>query len=183
MAVLLLVGLSACSWLPIPYTIDLRAQLGSNATGSASHEIEAGEAGDLDFRHPDGDGECIDFSEVDIPVTVESARLHFNTTVEYDGPRLTGTVAAQLYLSRDPERLWLPSNRVGPRVTVNLNHADTRLAGTAVLNREQIEGLNQQYLCWGLQIDGNNVTATESGEATIEYSVEELKLATRVSVI
>ena len=182
LAGLLLLGLSACSWLPVPYSVDLRDRLGPDASGSAQHVIGAGEAGNVDFRHPDG-GECIDFGDTDIPATVESARLHYAATLEYSGPPLTGRVSVQLHLSRQENRLWLASNKVGPQVTVNLDRATTRLAGTAVLNREQVEGINDRYLCWGIDVSGSNVSATESGTATLEYTIEQLKLDTRVSLL
>lgn len=182
-ALFLLTFLSACSWLPLPYSMDLKDKLGSSSSGSVGHQIEAGDAGNLDFSHPDDNGECIDFSDADIPVTVESARLHYNATVDYEGPALSGKVSAQLYVSDQQGNLWAGANKVGPKVTLVLSNADTRLAGTAVLNRDQVDGINDRYLCWGLRVSGNDVSAMETGTATIEYSVEQLRLDIRFSVV
>lgn len=182
-ALLVALFVSACSWLPLSYTMDLKPQLGSSSSDVVRHEIGSGDAGDFGLRHPEEGDECIAFTEADIPVTVESARLHYNATVDYAGPELSGRVTAQLYLSHDIDNLWLARNKVGPQVTVNLNDADARLAGTAVLNNEQVDGINAKHLCWGLRITGDDVRALGEGTATISYEVKELKLAIRYSVI
>lgn len=179
----LLLILAGCSFLPLPMTIDLKARLGSQTSGSVQQEIGAGEVDDVDFRHPDENGECIDFEDADIPVTVRSARLNYNASTDYEGPRLTGKVTAQLYVSNTQSSLWDASNKVGPEVSVNLNDPDTRLAGTAVLNRDQIAGINEKYLCWGLRVTGSDVSAIESDEATIEYRIDQLRLDIRFSVV
>lgn len=180
---LVLLILAGCSFLPLPMTIDLKTRLGANTSGTVQHEIGAGEVGDIDFRHPDPSGECIDFEDAEIPVTVQSARLHYNANVDYQGPPLTGMVTAQLYVARDEASLWSASNKVGPKVNVNLRNPDNRLAGTAVLNRDQVAGINSRFLCYGLEVTGSDVTADRSGEATIEYRIDQLRLDIRFSVI
>lgn len=104
-ALLLLILLSACSWLPLSYTLDLRRKLGSSASGTVQQPIRAGNSGDIAFRHPDDDGECIGFSNNDNPVAAESARMHYNASVDYFGSRVSGRVAAQLYLSHEQSDL------------------------------------------------------------------------------
>ena len=179
---LLVMVLTACSALPLPARIDLRAQLGSEASGSFQEEITEGRADDISMRHPEGDGQCVSFDDVDIPVTVERARLHYNVRVGYDGPELTGRFRAQLYASDELGDLWSPENRVGPGLDVKLDRDDVRLAGTAVLNRDQIDGINARELCWGVEIEGRDVSARSSGTATFTYDVQQLMLNIRFSV-
>lgn len=164
-------------------TIDLKARLGSRTSGTVQQEINAGEVTDVDFRHPEPNGECIAFEDADIPVTVRSARLNYNANADYQGPALTGTVRAQLYVSKNEASLWNAGNKVGPEVTVNLSNPDTRLAGTAVLNRDQVDGINSKFLCYGLEVTGSKISASQSGEATIEYTIDQLRLDIRFSVI
>jgi hypothetical protein len=180
--VALMLVISGCSFLPLPMTIDLKTRLLSKTSDTVSHEIGASEAEDIDFEHPDENGECIDFQDADIPVTVESARLHYDADIDYSGPSLTGNVAAQLYVAPDAASLWNARNKVGPTISIDLRNPDTTLAGTAVLNPDQVEGINAKELCWGLKVTGSDISAAE-GKATIDYTIEELKLAIRFSVI
>lgn len=179
----LMLVLAACSWLPLPATIDLKARLGSQASGTVHEEIGQGEAGSVNFNHPTDEGECIDLSDADIPVTVESARLHYNAELNYDGPELSGRLTAQLYASPSADDLWLAKNRVGPAVNLNLGNTETKLVGNAVLNTDQVSAINERWLCWGLKVNGKDVTAPESGEARIDYTVNDLRLSIRFSVI
>lgn len=175
--------LASCSSLPLPATIDLKAKLGEAASGSVSERITAGDAGDIAFKHPSDEGACLDLSDVDIPVKVESARLHYDVELRYRGPDLTGRVAGQLYASAEASDLWRAPNKVGPRVTLNLDKARTRLAGSAVLHPEQLDAINDRWLCWGVQVSGKDVSATETGEATITYVIHDLRLSIRFSVL
>lgn len=180
-----LVGLllAGCSQLPLPAEVDLKARLGSSSSGTVEEEIRAGEAGDLDLRHPTADGECVDFEDVDLPVTLESARLNYNASVGYDGPELSGELRAQLYAAPVGEDLWQERNRIGPDVRVDLDQPETRLAGNVRLSDAQVEAVNDREVCWGLWVRGEDVTAQDDGTATIEYDIQQLILDIRFSVI
>lgn len=180
---LLALFVAACSALPLPADLDLKARLGSEAEGSFEQEITAGETGGVDLRHPSDTGECINFSDVEYPVTVEHAQLHYNVDVTYAGPELSGKLQAQLYAAPIRNKLWLESNKVGPTITLNLNKTATRLAGTAVLNPEQLQAINNREICWGLHVTGKEARAEESGTATFTYTVNQLRLNVGFSVL
>lgn len=174
--------LAACSSLPLPAEVDLRSRLGAQSDGSFQEEIAAGEFDDS-RKYPGATGECVDFSDEDIPVTIESAQLHYNIDVSYDGPELSGSLKAQLYLARSSTDLWRPDNKIGPTVTLNLDKTSTRLAGTAVLNPDQLEAVNDRRACWGIELIGRDAVAEESGTADFSYRVNDLRLRIRFSVI
>lgn len=173
--------LAACSQFPLPAEIDLRARL-SDASGTVEEEIKKGDAGDIDVRHPFEEGECLDFSEEELRATVERARLHYDVDVDYAGPELTGRLQARLYASHEPSDLWLQKNRLGPTVTVNLDKPSTKLNGTAVLNDAQLEAVNEQQLCWGVHLTGDDVAADASGTGEFSYRIDELRLTILFSV-
>lgn len=179
----LALAVAGCSFLPLPARVDLRARLGAESAGTVEEEIIAGETESLNLRHPSGDGECVDFSDVDIPVTVQSAQLNYRADLDYDGPPLSGRLQARVYAWPEGEDAWLARNKVGPTVTVNLDKSSTRLAGTAVLSKDQLRAVNEKSICWGLLVSGDDVTAEESGTATFEYDVQQLMLNIRFSVI
>jgi hypothetical protein len=181
-ALLLTLFLAACSSLPLPAEVDLRSRLGAQSEGEFEEEIVAGEL-DTTRRLPDDGGECVDFSDADIAVTVESAQVHYNLDVTYDGPELSGRVQAQLYLAGTGDPLWESSNRIGPTVTLNLDKTATRLAGTAVLGPNQLEAINESQACWGVQVTGHDAVVQESGTARFSYVVNDLRLRITFSVI
>jgi hypothetical protein len=174
--------LAACSSLPLPAEVDLRSRLGAQSEGEFEEEIVAGEL-DATRRLPDDGGECVDFSDADIAVTVESAQLHYNVDVTYDGPELSGRLQAQLYLAGSGDPLWESSNKIGPTVTLNLDKTATRLAGTAVLDPNQLDAINDRQACWGVQVTGQDAVAQESGTARFSYVVNDLRLRITFSVI
>jgi hypothetical protein len=180
---LLALALAGCSFLPLPARVDLRAELGAESAGILEEEITAGRNDRLDLRHPTDEGECVDFSEVDVPITVQSAQLNYRADLDYDGPDLSGMLNAQLFAWAEGDEAWLDRNRVGPTVTVNLDRTSTRLAGSAVLSKDQLRAVNDRSICWGLWVTGRDVTAAESGTATFEYDIQQLMLNIRFSVI
>jgi hypothetical protein len=182
LAVLVPLLLAACSAVPLPAEIDLRSRLGAQSEGSFQEEITAGEL-DRTNRLPAEQGECVGFSDADITVTVESAQLHYNLDVTYDGPDLSGNLRAQLYLAGTGDDLWADDNKAGPTVTLNLDKISTRLAGTAVLSPEQLQAINDRSACWGVAVTGRDAVAHESGTATFSYLVRELRLRLTFSVI
>lgn len=175
--------LAGCSQLPLPAQVDLKARLGSTSSGEVEEEIEAGNVGELDFEHPTENGECVDFEDVDLPVTLESARLNYNAEVRYDGPELSGELRAQLYAAPSADDLWDERNRIGPSFRLDLDEPSTRLAGSARLTDAQVDAVNAKEVCWGLWVRGDSVSAEESGKATIEYDIQQLMLDIRFSVI
>ena len=182
-SVLLALILAGCSALPLPMNIDLREQLGESVRGTFSEPITAGQVDDIDLRHPPGGGECLSFEEIEIPVTVQRVRLEYRVALAYDGPPLTGRFSARLHLSDELGDLWEDANRVGPPIELELAGGEETLAGTLVLNRDQVRGVNERSLCWGASITGEDVSATGSGDATFHYDVERLMLRIRFSVI
>lgn len=174
--------LASCSQFPLPAEIDLRAHL-SDAAGTVQEPIGEGEAGSLDVRHPHEDGECLDFSEEEIRATVEKARLHYDVSVDYEGPELGGRLQARLHAARERDDVWLPENRVGPTITVDLDDPHTELAGTAVLNESQLQAINDRQLCWGVHVTGEDIAADGTGTGTFSYRIDELRLAILFSVL
>jgi hypothetical protein len=176
-------ALAACSALPIPATVDLRARMGSDASGTSEVEIGAGEARTVDLRIPSEAGDCIDFSDEDLPVTLESARLHWKIDADYEGPELSGLLQARVFIAGEDDDLFASRHTLGPVFTLQLHRAATRLAGSAVLNPAQLRAINDGVVCWGLEITGRDVTAAGDGTATIRYQVHDLRLSIRFSVI
>ncbi len=176
-------ALVACSALPIPATVDLRARMGADARGTTEAPIGAGEAGEVDLRIPTDAGECIDISDEGFTITVESAQLHWNLAATYDGPDLSGMLQARFYVAGEGEDVFAARHTLGPVFTLNLDRTETRLAGTAVLNPAQLRAINDGVICWGLSVTGRDVTAAEDGTASISYDVRDLRLSIRFSVI
>lgn len=174
--------LAACSSFPLPADVDLKARLGDDATGRVETPVAASPAQDLETAFPDG-GECVDFADEAIPVTVERAKLHWNVDVDYEGPDLTGRVQGRLYVAGAGEELFHPSNALGPAVTVKLDRTTTRFAGSAVLNPDQLRAVNDRVVCVGVRIRGDDVAAAASGDAVIRYDVRDLWMRIGFSVL
>lgn len=175
--------LAACSSLPLPAEVDLRQHMGDATDGSVEVPIGAGPETDIDTTLPEEVGECFDLTGESYPVTVESAQLHWNVDVAYHGPELSGRVQARLYVAGSDDDLFHASNTLGPTVTVNLDRTTTRFAGTATLGPSQLEAIDDREVCWGVRVTGDDVGAEESGTATIDYDVRDLRLKIRFSVI
>lgn len=175
-------GLSACSFAPLPHTVDLRAQLDDPA-GEVTVDIGAGAVEDLDLLVPTDTGECFVFDDVAPGLRVHSAQLQWIVDVSYGGPSLTGKVQARAYAAGVGEDVFDPSHTVGPAVTVDLSKTEKRLAGAADLSPEQLEAINERALCWGAHLRGQDVSAAEDGTATVRYEVERLRLRITFSVL
>lgn len=174
---------TACNSLPAPVNVDLKARMGSSSQGSFQEPVTAGSNPTLDVKWPTPTGQCIDFSDQKIPANLVSAQVHYKVHVSYAGPTLTGQVQAKLYAASAPGGLWLASNQLGPTVTVDLGSSSTSLAGTVVLNKDQVAAVNARYVCWGVHLAGSNVDATGTGTATIGYTVDQLTVHAGVSVV
>jgi hypothetical protein len=142
----LLVGslLVACRALSILVEVDLDQRLGAQSSGSLQEELSAGDF-DESRRLPHEGGQCIDFSDQDIAVTVESATLHYDLEVEFDGPEVAGKLQGRLYLAGSEAELRRACSKIVPIVTLDMTRSSTRLAGTAVLSPEQLEAVNDSF--------------------------------------
>ena len=179
-------ALAACASVPIPADVDLRARMGDATTGSAQVPVEPtepGEVEDLDMTLPAAGGQCLDIPQEAFAVTVQSAQIHWNVDVAYEGPDLSGRMQARLFVAGPGADLFHPSNTLGPTVTVNLDRTTTRLAGTAVLGPQQLAALNDRTVCWGVRLVSDDVIVEEAGTATITYDVRDLWVRVRFSVI
>lgn len=175
-------ALAACSSIPLPAEVDIGSRLGTESAGNFQEQVAAGEL-DGARRLPDESGECVSFSDVQPSVTVESARIHYNVDVSYDGPELSGDLQAQLYAAGSSQEVWRPENKVGPRVNLDLDRTETRLAGTAVLSPAQLDAVNARRVCWGVEVVGRDAVAEEAGTANFGYRINDLRLSIRFSVI
>src|SRR5690554_1652434 len=176
--------LAACSGLPLPMDVDLKAKVPADSSeGTVSEPIEKGEAETLDLLLPTEAGECVDFSEVAPGVTVQSAKLQWIVDATYDGPALTGKVQARAYATGAGDEVFHSSNTLGPTFTLKLDRTSTRLAGAAVLNPEQLQAVNDREVCWGVEVTGRDLAALEDGTAHVHYEVKKLMLSIRFSVI
>jgi len=176
--------LPACSNLPFPMDVDLKAKIPEADTeGTVSEPIKEGEAETLDLHLPTEVGECIDFSEVEPGVTVQSAKLQWIVDATYDGPALTGKVQARAYATGVGDEVFHGSNTLGPTFTLKLDRTSTRLAGAAVLNPEQLQAVNDREVCWGVHVTGRDLAAMEDGTANVHFEVKKLMLSIRFSVI
>jgi hypothetical protein len=185
-ALLAALALAACASLPIPADIDLRARMGEATSGSVQVPVEPtepGEAEDLTMTLPDAGGQCVDIPAEAVAVTVQSAQIHWNVDVTYDGPDLSGRLQARLFVAGPGAELFHPSHTVGPTVNVNLDRTTTRFAGTAVLGPQALAALNDRRICWGVRLVGDDVVVQEAGTATITYDVRDLWVRVRFSVI
>jgi hypothetical protein len=176
-------ALAACAAVPIPIEIDLRARMGGATTGSVQVPVVPGEAEQFGAALPSADGQCFDLSGDDLPVTVQSAQLHWRIDVAYDGPDLTGEVQARLFVAGPGDDLFDPSNALGPSVAVPLDGTTTSVAGTGALGASGLQALADRSVCWGVQLTGTDVVAGEAGVATFSYDVRELRVRLGVSVI
>ncbi|HEX7022658.1 MAG TPA: hypothetical protein VF171_07360 [Trueperaceae bacterium] len=111
---LLALALSACSWLPLPTTVDLLPRLGQQASGSYRTSVAASMPAPLDAKLPDEAGAIAGFSDEAPPVTVEWGELRYDIQISYQGPALSGSLQAVLYLAPDNgERLWQEKYQLG----------------------------------------------------------------------
>ncbi len=183
-AAVAVVVLAACAAAPITHTVDLKAQMAEESTaGTVTAPIVAGEAGAVDLRLPDEDGDCIDFADVAPGATVRAAQLHWVVDATYDGPDLTGKLQARAFAAGAGDEVFHPSHTVGPVFTLNLDKTATRLAGTADLNPTQLAAINDREVCWGVEVWGEDLAAHEDGIAAIGYEVHELRLRVTFSVV
>ena len=185
-SLLLALALAACSSLPFPADIDLRARMGDAASGSAQVPVaptEPGEAEDLTMTLPAAGGQCLDIPAEAVAVPVQSAQIHWSVDVTFDGPDLSGRLQARLFVAGPGADLFHPSHTVGPTVTVRLDRTTTRFAGTAVLGPQALAALNDRTICWGVRLVGDDVVVQEAGTATIAYDVRDLWVRVRFSVI
>ncbi len=174
--------LGACAAVPIPHTVDLRAQM-AQTTGTVTTPIEEGQADVVDLRLPTEDGACLDFSDTAPGATVQSAQLQWIVDATYDGPDLTGKLQARAYAAGAGDDVFASQNTLGPVVTINLDKTTTRLAGAANLNPNQLAAVNDREVCWGVWVTGEDVEALESGDAAIDYDVKQLRLRITFSII
>src|SRR5690606_23955718 len=212
-AAVAVVVLAACAAAPITHTVDLKAQMAEESTaGTVTAPIVAGEAGAVDLRLPDEDGDCIDFADVAPGATVGAAQLHWVVDATYDGPDLTGKLQARAFAAGAGREVFHPARTagpgatlnadttaprpaatpgppppppptVGPVFTLNLAKPATRLAGTADLNPTQLAAINDREVCWGVEVWGEDLAAHEDGVAAIGYEVRELRLRVTFSVV
>jgi len=167
-AAVAVVVLAACAAAPITHTVDLKAQMAEESTaGTVTAPIVAGEAGAVDLRLPDEDGDCIDFADVAPGATVRAAQLHWVVDATYDGPDLTGKLQARAFAAGAGDEVFHPSHTVGPVFTLNLDKTATRLAGTADLNPTQLAAINDREVCWGVEVWGEDLAAHEEQAALI----------------
>ena len=181
-ASLAVLGLVACSALPLPHEVDLKAQI-SDPKGEITTEVGAGKVEELDLRVPTDEGECFVFEDVAPGATVHSAQLQWIVDVHYEGPELSGKVQGRAYVAGEGEDVFQASNTLGPVITVDLSRTSQRLAGAANLNPDQLAAINDRVICWGAHLTGQDVTAQEDGTATIGYAIERLRLRVTFSVI
>lgn len=174
--------LAACSALPLPHVIDLKAQI-EDPAGAVTTEVGEGQVEELDLRVPTDEGECFVFDDVAPGLTVHSSQLQWIVDIDYEGPELSGKVQARAYATGEGDEVFHGSNTLGPVVTVDLSRPTTRLAGAANLNPDQLAAINERALCWGAVLRGDDVTAQEDGTATISYEVKQLRLRITFSVI
>ena len=176
-------ALAACSSVPLPANVDLRARMDGGETGSAGVPITAGETQEVDLRFPEDEGACFDISDEGFAVTIESAQLHWIVDARYEGPDLSGMLQARVFVAGADDELFHASNTLGPTFTLELDRTTTRLAGSGVLSPAQLGAVNDRYVCWGVEVEGRDVAAAEDGTATIHYDVESLRLRVRFSVL
>ncbi len=179
---LAVLGLAACSALPLVHEEDLKAQL-SDTSGEITADVVAGQVEELDLFLPTEGGECFTFEDAAPGATIHSAQLQWVVDVHYDGPELSGKVQARAYAAGEGEDVFDPSHTLGPVITVDLSRTSKRLAGAANLNPSQLEAINDRAICWGAHLQGEDVTAHETGTATIGYDVVKLRLRVTFSVI
>ncbi|HKI58466.1 MAG TPA: hypothetical protein VKA00_04485 [Trueperaceae bacterium] len=175
--------ITACNALPAPLTLDLKSRMGSSSRGSVQEPVTAGGSPTLDVTWPSSGGQCIDFSDRKIAARLVDATIHYEVEVSYSGPPLTGQVQARLYAASTSAGLWQPAAQVGPAVAVDLDSTATTLAGSATLDADQVKAVNDRYVCWGVHLTGSNVNASQSGTATIRYTVDRLTADAGVSVM
>lgn len=176
--------LSACASMPIPIDVDLRGKVGdTEEKGTITEPIEAGESKKVDLRLPETGDKCIDFADIaPDAITVRSAKLQWIIDVSYSGPELSGDLEARLYLTGRGDDIFDKSNKLGPVFQLDLDKATNRLEGTAELDAEHLEAVNDRKICWGIAITGENVSAAEDGTLEIDYKVKKAMLHITFSV-
>ena len=170
--------LAGCGTLPIK--IDLLPTLKNYGydQGSFSKTFEAQSGAtlteDLEFRLPDDTGYSFTFEVPELPATPASMALNYKINIGYqieciEG--LTGEIAAQVYLSGEPSKLWdSPLEGATTRIAIQ-DRGDLNLEGKTFLTQEQLEAVLNGSLVLGIELKTENLSGkVRDGCSQVEIS-------------
>jgi hypothetical protein len=179
---MLLVGLVGCRALPLPIEIDLLEELGEARSGVVEEPVRNGVHADLHLDLPEHGDNCLAIDQDQLPVSVVHAQLTYAVDLRYEGPAVSGVVDVQPYLASTRTMLWTDGSALGERVTVDLASTSVELSGVARLTPDQLAGLNEGRLCWGVRLRGTDVAAASDGTIRASYEVRALVVRAGVAV-
>lgn len=178
-ALAVLLVLAACSFLPLPYEIDLVAYL-DDVAGEVEVEVGAGVTEGFTLLLPEDGERCHELDHDQTAATLMYGQLRYELAAAYTGPEVSGEVEVQPYLAASEEALW--QHPLGEPFAVDLGESAASLSDQVALGSDQVDALNDGYGCVGVRLTGSDLRAEESGAASIRYEVRELVLRVGVAL-
>lgn len=206
LAAALLTFLVACSFAPLPFTVDLLERLADRAEGSVTFRTpevkvdlaallgEAREAGFSlpglglplpgvtlpvpRFVLPPWGAHPLDFREVELPGRFEDASVDYRLRLEHGG-NVGGELRAQLFLA--PVRADAadqPGYALGGVQTFDLSEKEAIFENSLPLNAAQLQGIAEGRLRLALALEGE-LALIASGDTAFRYAFEALELTVR----
>jgi hypothetical protein len=179
LALAVLLVLAACSFLPLPYEIDLAALI-DDVAGEVEVEIGAGVTEAFTLLLPEEGERCHQLDHDRSGATIMYGQLRYELAAAYTGPEVSGEVELQPFLAASEEALW--QHPLGAPIAVDLGESAASLTDRIALSDDQVDALNDGYGCVGVRLTGSDLRAEESGDATITYEVRELVLRVGVAL-
>lgn len=206
LAVALLTFSVACSFAPLPITVDLLERLADRTEGSVSFRTpevrvdlaallgEAREAGFglpglglplpgvtlpvPRFVLPPWGAQPLDFGEVELPGRFEEASVDYRLRLEHSG-NLGGELRAQLFLApvRD-DAADQPAYALGEVQSFDLNARTAVFERSLPMNAAQLQGIAEGRLRLALALEGE-LALNASGDTAFRYAFEALELTVR----
>lgn len=193
----LLIALSACSFAPLRFSVDLLERFPDEATGSFSFDAPSvtvdllprlGDAvtGGFNLPSPVGGitlpvalvlpssaGQALDFRDQTLPVKLTAATLSY--TIVLTSSNLSGTLQIQPYLApTGTDAAAQEAYALGSAQTYTLG-TNAVLRADVQLNEAQLEGINAQQLRLALGLSGEAGVVT-AGEVSVTYIFQSLSL-------
>ena len=194
---ILLAALSACSFAPLGFSVDLLDRFPNETTGSFTFDAESvtvdllpqlGDAATDSYVQvspvggvtlpvalvlPNAAGQTLDFRDQTLPAELEQATLSYRLVLT--SANLTGDLQVQPYLAPvGADAAAQAKYALGPAQTYILG-ADGVLADNVELNEAQLAGINAKQLRLALELSGSAGVVT-AGEVSVTYTFQTLAL-------
>ena len=193
-----LAALSACSFAPLGFsvnllkrfpnettgsftfdapsvTVDLLPQLGDAATNGFSQDFPVGGVTlPVSLVLPSAAGQTLDFRDQTLPAELTAATLSYRVVLA--SRNLTGTLQVQPYLAPvGADDAAQEGYALGPAQPYTLGGAAAMLSADVELNEAQLAGINAKQLRLALGLSGSAGVVT-AGEVSVTYTFQTLSL-------